>query len=117
MALSFDNSVLYFSYFFSYSKRFSKQRTKIGPLLDSKGKLQQHPKKMADMLQDQYASVFNDVTEPPETNQSPDQTAPTMDDITFTREDVTKAIKEVGEYSASADDDVPSVILKNCAEE
>ena len=107
------------SYFFSYSKRFSKQRTKIGPLLDANGKLQQHPKKMADMLQDQYSSVFNDVSEQTNENSNPDadHTTPTMDDITFTREDIIKAIREVGEFSASAEDDIPSVILKNCADE
>ena len=107
------------SYFYSYSKRFSKQPSKIGPLLDSSGKLQQHPKKMADMLQDQYSSVFNDVGDQTDENQGSkaDTTTPTMDDITFTREDVTKAIREVGEFSASADDDIPSMILKNCAEE
>ena len=108
------------SYFFSYSKRFSKQPTKVGPLLDSKGKLQQHPKKMADMLQDQYSSVFNDVkveADQTNTNTDPGSNIPAMDEITFTREDVITAIKEVGEFSASADDDIPSVVLKNCAEE
>ena len=103
------------SYFFSYSKRFAKQPIKIGPLLDKDGKLQQNPKKMADMLQDQYASVFNDVKDEIGDNNANSDQSPTMDEITFTREDVMSAIKEVGQFSASGDDDIPSVILKHCA--
>ena len=101
------------SYFFSYAKRFAKHPTNIGPLIDNKGNLQQHPKNMADMLQEQYSSVFSE----PSGNSpdQPQQVTSILEDITFTQEDVISAIKEMGEYSASIDDDIPATVLKNCA--
>ena len=101
------------SFFFSYAKRFAKHPTTVGPLIDNDGKLQQHPKKMADMLQEQYASVF---TEPSESSvKPPQQDTSILEDINFSKEDVVAAIKEMGEYSASIDEDIPAIILKNCA--
>ena len=47
-------------YFYSYAKKFAKSKTTIGPLLDSENNLQQDPEKMANLLQDQYSSVFSD---------------------------------------------------------
>ena len=106
------------SYFFSYAKRFNKQTTTTGPLLDADGNLQQHPKKMADMLQDQYTSVFStpdDQTDSP-LPQQPEKDSPILDDFTFTQDDVISALKEIGEHSASSEDDIPAIILKHCAE-
>ena len=105
------------SYFFSYSKRFSKKATTIGPLIDSDGNLQQHPKKMADMLQQQYASVFSDPNTQTNFTAQNNEEIPIIDNITFTTEDIITAIKQIGEFSASAEDDIPSVILKHCAAE
>ena len=51
-------------YFYSYSKKHAKRKSTVGPLIDKDNKLQQDHKKIADMLQDQYTSVFSD----PETN-------------------------------------------------
>ena len=105
-------------YFFSYAKRFSKKRTNIGPLIDRDNNLQQDPKKMADMLQDQYSSVFSDPEVQTDYNtDQPSEHNTTLENITFTCDDITSAIKEIGEFSACGDDDIPSVILKNCAED
>ena len=103
------------SYFFSYSKRFAKQGTTVGPLMDKHNNLQQSPKKMADILQDQYSSVFSTPSESDHT--TPQDDTPLMDEITFTQEDVISAIKEIGTHSASAEDDIPAIVLKRCAEE
>ena len=46
-------------YFFSYAKKFSKLRCNTGPLRDKNGHLQSDLKEMADILQDQYISVFS----------------------------------------------------------
>ena len=105
-------------YFYSYSKKFAKRKTTIGPLLDADNKLQQDPKKMADLLQNQYASVFSDP-------QSPHKKFPNihishkeiLDDISFTPEDIKKAISEIGTYSASGENDIPAIVLKNCKDE
>ena len=104
-------------YFYSFSKKHSKKKSTVGPLIDKNNKLQQDPKQMANMLQDQYASVFSD----PEsnTNHKPDQVPliSILEDIDFTCEDITAAIKEIGEFSACGNNDIPAIILKNCAEE
>ena len=103
------------SYFFSYAKKHSKHHTTVGPLLDENGNLQQHPKKMADMLQNQYSSAFSEPSDSSYVH--PQQDTTIIEDIIFTKEDVITAIKEIGENASSADDDVPAIILKNCSSE
>ena len=48
-------------YFFSYAKRFSKLKSNVGPLIKD-GSLTNDPLGMANILQDQYKSVFSDPT-------------------------------------------------------
>ena len=103
------------SYFFSYAKRYAKHQTTVGPLIDNEGNLQQHPEKMANMLQDQYSSVFSEPSANSEDH--PQQDTTVIEEITFTIEDVISAIKEIGDHSSSPDDDVPVIILKGCATE
>ena len=105
------------SYFFSYAKRFNKQRSTTGPLLDSEGKLQQDPKKMADMLQQQYASVFSDPSAKSDFKEQNHEILQILENIEITCEDIVSAIKEIGEFSSSAGHDIPAIILKNCAQE
>ena len=45
-------------YFFSYAKKFSTISTALGPLIDMDNKVISCPQKMADMLAEQYNSVF-----------------------------------------------------------
>ena len=46
-------------YFFSYAKRFSKTKPKVGPLKDlATNKLTSNSQEMANILQNQYCSVF-----------------------------------------------------------
>ena len=104
--------------FFSYAKRFSKQRSNIGPLLDKDNKLQQDPKVMADLLQLQYVSVFSD----PTSNQIMDTAIPDIDwepivDFQFTTKDIIKAIDQIALNSACGENDVPAIVLKSCKEE
>ena len=47
-------------YSFSYAKRFSKIKAKVGPLLDKDQEYINDSKEMADVLQMQYKSVFNE---------------------------------------------------------
>ena len=71
---------------------------------------------MADMLQKQYSSVFSKPQQVYENNH-PQQETTLLEDITFTKDDIFSAIKEIGEHSSSTNDDVPALILKNCASE
>ena len=108
------------SFFFSYAKRFAKHTTTTGPLLDGDGNLQQDPHKMADMLQDQYSSVFSEPSDqtayPTDDSHHTPESSPILDDIIFTQNDIISAIKQMGEHSASAEDDIPSFLIKNCPE-
>ena len=65
-------------YFYSYANRFSKSKPKVGPLLDpSTKKLTDDPLCMANILQDQYKSVF--------TQPLPNYEFPQLDELQVTR--------------------------------
>ena len=101
-------------YFFSYAKKFSTCKSNIGPLLDNENHLQSDPEQMANMLQTQYSSVFSD---PALKVNKPNVRNPTnnlIEDFTFSVKDVEKAITEIGTYSASPENDIPAIILKEC---
>ena len=105
-------------YFFSYCKKFDKRKTNIGPLLDAENKLQQDPKKMADLLQKQYSSVFSNPSS--DKIKSPNfihNTENLLENITFTQEDIISAINEIDTYAACGEEDIPAIVLKNCKEE
>ena len=102
-------------YFYSYCKKFRKQQSSVGPLLNHKGDLEHDPKKMADILKDQYSSVFSDPGCPHK--KSPKikvKINSTLENITFTCEDIIKAINEINDNSACGQDDIPAIILKQC---
>ena len=103
------------SFFFTHAKRSSKVKSKIGPLFDKNGKLQSDPKAMADILQDQYTSVFSDPNSP--NKRSPDlniKCKHSLNDIKFNQADIIKAIDEINENAACGEDDIPAIVLKNC---
>ena len=105
-------------FFYSYAKRHAKCKTNIGPLLDKNKKLQQDPSKMADILQEQYTSVFSD----PNSVDKQDckmhhHINNTLEDIIFTKNDIEKAINEISIHSSSTDEDIPAIVLKSCKKE
>ena len=75
-------------------------------------------KEMAEILADQYDSVFSTPTLPNATDmndQLPD--IPTLNNVTATPEDFTTAIKELlKSTSATGPDGVPAILLLKCAE-
>ena len=44
-------------YFYSYAKQFAKQKSTVGPLLAENGDLENNPKDMANILQNQYSCL------------------------------------------------------------
>ena len=55
-------------YFYSYAKKKSKVKTKVGPLINKKtDKITTDSIEMADLLADQYDSVFSSPSSPPPT--------------------------------------------------
>ena len=104
-------------YFFSYAKRFSKLRSNIGPLRNTEtGLLQHDPQKMADILQNQYSSVFSNPANPVKENTMSDAPQPseTITTIEFTEEDIISAIDDIDADSATSEGDIPARILKSC---
>jgi hypothetical protein len=78
--------------------------------------LEDDPKKMADLLQQQYSSVFSD----PKSNKKKCpclknlNITKTLSEIDITTENIIKAIDEIGIDAACGEDDIPAIVLKNC---
>ena len=104
-------------FFFSFAKRHAKRKSTVGPLLNEDNNLEDDPKKMADILQDQYSSVFSDPSSSkkkcPKLNLN---IKDTISDIEITTEKIIKAIDEIAMDSACGDEDIPACILKHCKE-
>ena len=106
-------------YFYSYAKQKSVSKTQIGPLRDPeiKGEDQyfDDPKRMADILQNQFISVFSNPDSPniKEPNVNTD-CSNTLHDIVFNVQDLLKAINEIKINSSSGDDGFPAILLKKC---
>ena len=47
-------------YFYSYAKKFSKKKSNISLLYDKNGNIKSDPKDIANLLQNQFLSVFSD---------------------------------------------------------
>jgi hypothetical protein len=105
-------------YFYSYAKRFAKVKNGVGPLRDrSSNTLRHRPKDMANILQEQFYSVFSDPysTDLQQTMGIPQgEHIATISSINFTKEDIVLAIDELDNYAATAHEDIPAKILKDC---
>ena len=101
-------------YFYSYVKKKSSARSKVGPLKTSSNQFVSHSKQMADVLQEQFCSVFSD---PDNVNIKPPEYDPVsccLSDIEFTPSDIEWAIDQLKPTSASGMDEFPAFLLKGC---
>ena len=91
-------------------------KTNIGPLLNKATKnMTTDSKEMAELLADQYDSVFSKPSpEPQFLNPNVSQT---IQEINITPEEIIDAIKELRPSSASGPDGVPAILLRNCSTE
>lgn len=104
-------------YFYSYAKKFSKVKTKIGPLLNKKEELVNDSKEKAEILSEQFSSVFSKPKSNSDKDDSPEDGAHSiLDNILFTEEDMIAAIDELKSTSAAGPDGFPAVLLKLCKE-
>jgi len=104
-------------YFFSYAKRFSKLKSNIGPLRDAEsGSLNHNPAKMANILQDQYASVFSDPNSSTikETTHHLPKPGVSISTIKFSEKDLAEAIDDMDSNASTSEDDIPAIVLKRC---
>ena len=96
-------------YFFSYARKYSKYDTGIGPLIDLASNITTCPLHMANMLAEQYSSVFStpkeELTEAddifPECAGGDTAGRPKLSDIKFSAEDIARAIGEVSSTAAA----------------
>ena len=101
-------------YFFSYAKKFSTTRTKIGPLLNKLNVYTNSSAEMAEILSTQYSSVFSKPSASPYHSIEEKKDIPTLTDIQFTKEDIIDAIDELTNNAASGPDGLAAIFLKKC---
>ena len=87
-------------------------------LFDKDGSIKSNPKDIANLLQNQFSSVFSD---PSKTNIESATFAPpsiahpfTDDMLNFSEDDIIKAIEEIKPNAASGPDEIPVLLLKSC---
>ena len=100
-------------YFFNYVKKFSKVKSKIGPLCNDDGELVSDPKEKAELLAKQYASVFSTPRDSTGSEEST-QTTHTLHDIRFNEDDIISSIDELKINSAPGLLGYPAILLKKC---
>ena len=110
--------------FYSYAKRFSKVKAGVGPFYDEAGDLINDDIKIADVLRNQYDSVFSKPMEEDFPNEDLfDESDEELQDDTrltgvhFDREDIKTAIDSLSNYAAPGPDGFPAVLLKMCKHE
>ena len=107
-------------YFFSYVRKHSKVFTGIGPLIDASEAIITCSSTMAEMLAEQYNSVFSTPKErlkSPEdifTDDDQDAARSPLHDIEFTEKDIANAIGEISPTAAAGPDRFPAILLKQC---
>ena len=102
--------------FFSFANRHKVSRSGIGPLKDHNGDLQSDPELMANILQDQYKSVFSiPQGSAAEVTVKGSPKIQKMDTIEISPELISRAIKEAPANAAPGPDKFPVSILKECS--
>ena len=101
-------------HFFSYAKKFSTTRQGIGPLTGPNSEPVSCPQKMAEMLSNQYASVWTTPSDTKTDKIHIDPHKPTLTDIDFTPQNFETAIDELSNNASPGPDKYPAILLKKC---
>ena len=106
-------------YFFTYVKKFSKNKPSVGPLLNADKQFVVDNKAMADILSEQYSSVFSTLHSVPV---NPDEIFNSTNeshllDFEFSPEDIIKSIDDISSNAAAGPDGFPAIFLKQCKQE
>lgn len=106
-------------YFYSYAKTMSKIKSKVGPLLNERNELISDSKGMANILAQQYSSVFSQprdcAADQNRINMKESNT--TLPKLTLSTDDLIAAIDELSPTSAAGPDNFPAIFLKLCKQE
>lgn len=102
--------------FWSFIKSKRCETTGVAPLRDTDGLTYSDGKSKANILNQQFSSVFNsdeDVSTIPDKGPSPH---PAMDNITVTENGVCKLLRNLNIHKASGPDEIPTRLIKEQAE-
>ena len=91
--------------FFNYAKKYIKTKESIGPIMDKNGNIHWNCKNIADLLKDQYRSVFSKPREH-YNYQNIDYKCGEMEKSYFTRDDILKQIRKLNNNSSLGPDGV-----------
>ena len=101
--------------FYKYAKKFRKTKSQIKLLTRKDGSITSDLKEMANILQEQFSSVFSDTSSTckvvPEISNS---CVTQLQSIDFSDDDVIAAIDEIDMNSSCADQNIPAIVLKKC---
>lgn len=108
--------------FYKFAKETASVHCRIGPLLEKDGALTGNPKRISEILNDQFKSVFTpplghfQVSNPTDFFTTADIKAEAMmiDYIDIKEDDVIRAIDELNPNSATGPDGFPAILLKVC---
>ena len=101
-------------FFYSYAKKFSKLKCKIGPLKAEDSQFVSDPEQMANLLQKQFCSVFSDPDSPNKEDPQFSQTSSFLEDINLVLQDICAAIDDMRLHSAPGEDEIPAILFKSC---
>ena len=102
---------------FRYIKNKGQDNIGISDLKDKQGKLIQDPVKKANLLNEQFGSVFSNQSPRVSHNFPKHNKLPDMNNITVTRAGVLKLLININPNKATGPDGIPGRLLKLCANE
>ena len=103
-------------YFYSFARKFSKVKRKIGPLKTGSSQFASNPKQMADIFQRQFCSVFSNPASSLIEDPSFESVSTCLEDFVLQIEDFIAAIDKMNLHSAPGEDEFPAILIKNCKE-
>ena len=105
-------------FFYVYARKFSKIKVEIGPLINATNSLITCPEKMAEILAEQYCSVYS---QPQYPDTHPHDLFPneplgrsSITRIIFSDEELEAAMNDLSINSAAGPDGFPAILLKKC---
>ena len=100
-------------YFFTYARSKSTIKTSIGPFMSGNDQIED-PREKAELLRKQFESVFT-ISQDNISEQESVRNGPYLNDIIFTEENIVNSMKELRPNAAAGPDEIPAILLKNCA--
>ena len=107
-------------FFYTFAKKNSKVKVGVGPLINTENKLIDSPQEIAEILSDQFSSVFSS---PKYDNICADSlfpdndtsNTPSLQNIHFSDYELAEAMNNLTANAAPGQDEFPAILLKKCS--